>query len=301
MLARKLKQGILIILISLMSCNAFANGTTATPSTTKKTSHTIIKKHRTAITKKSALKHHTARKLTAVGKPMPWFNAIETDGDFDIQIHTSPTNRVQIERTDCYLDTWVEGGVLHLVLLPPPNAKPDANTKDVPVMPLEPIHVTVWMPELQSLTLNGTTSVMGDPIYSQWLNIDSEGQSHIILRGLLNVNKLIIHGASDVSLRWVKSHHLVVRGYDSSEIFVAGTADILDAKLVDDSHLDARYLRSHTVLVETEDSATANVLPLNSLNAFASGNSNIYYYKTPNYQLADTEFMGNVLQLGHWK
>lgn len=300
--ARKWKQTIIIILISLMCSCALANGTTSTTHT-KKIHASANKKHHAATARKSAVKHHPVRKkVIAAGKPEPWFNSIETDGDFEIQIHTSRTNRIQIQRTDCYIDSWVEGGVLHLVLLPPPDAKPDSNTNlETPPMPLEPIHVTVWMPELQNLTLNGTNSVMGDPIYSEWLNIDGEGQSNIILRGLLNVNKIIIHGASDVSLRWIKSHHLVVRGYDSSEIFLAGTADVLDAKLTDDAHLDARYLRSHTVLVETESGARANVLALKSLNAFAYGSSNIYYYKSPNYQLAETEFMGNVLQLGHWK
>lgn len=300
--ARKWKQAIIILLMGLISCCAWANGTSASYHHTSPKSKTISsKKHHVKKTKKRTVQRRVApKKIAAPGRAMPWFNSIETDGDFDIQIHTSRTNRVLIQQTASDIDSRVEGGVLHLVVIPPPEDK-TAKHSDEPPMPMEPIKVTVWMPELQTLHLNGTDSVMGDPIYSQWLNIEGEGQSHVILRGLINVNKINIHGASDVSLRWVQSQHLIVRGYDTSEIFLAGTADVLDAKLMDDAHLDARYLRSHTVLVQTEGGAKANVLALNSLNAFASGDSNIYYYKSPRYQLAQTEFMGNVLQLGYWK
>ena len=56
--------------------------------------------------------------------------------------------------------------------------------------------------------------------------------------------------------------------------------------------------RAQHILIQTKNFATAKLLPIQSLRAFATDFSNVYFYKMPDYISRYTRRSGNVLQLG---
>ncbi len=74
-------------------------------------------------------------------------------------------------------------------------------------------------------------------------------------------------------------------------------AKTLYARLAGNAILGAQYLRANHIQVQTQNNASAYVMPLNTLRAFASGRANIYYYSHPKNLTRDTKQSGNVLQM----
>lgn len=222
------------------------------------------------------------------------FSSIEADGDFNIYI-TGGNNRSVVLDNDA--NEYVNAEVIDNKLV-----------LNVPVYPEEknivfpPATVRITVPYVEALYLNGHSSVIGNNIRSYGLTIVSDEDSNIVLNGVVGVNKITASGDSNISISWVDSKNLEVLLSGCARVYLAGVTDLLQARLAGASHLNAKYLRPRVMLIQTQDQAVAEVLAIKYLYAFATGQSNIYYFKTPdkNY-LESTEFSGNSLQLGHWQ
>lgn len=224
---------------------------------------------------------------------LPAFDAIQTDGNFNINFVTGRPQQVQIEaNARPYVIAQVEDNTLMLSLAI------DPATKKPIVCP--PITVEVAVPFLSRLSLAGATTLIANDINGNF-SIIAGDNSRITLNGIVNVKNIQASGNSVVRLRWVNAGELKVCGTDTARIFLAGTTQVLEARMSGYAFLDAKYLRPKVALVRTQDDATAEVLSTYSLYTFAYGDSNIYFYKKPGVFLESSTESGDILQLGRWR
>lgn len=220
------------------------------------------------------------------------FDSIHANGHFNIVVKTGAVSRVQINSPlESYVVKRVEDNKLYLGVDFGDNTPPP----DYP-----PIQVVVQMPMLNDLELSDQVTVMGNDIQSAGLRIYAQGCSHIFLTGVLSVSQIEAAQESDISLRWVDSHHLSIFAMDNARIFLAGVAQVMQARLAGEAELQAKYMRPKSLFVQTQQNSMAEVLSVKDMYAFAYDNSNIYFYKSPDLMVRSTHASGNALQMGLW-
>jgi len=155
----------------------------------------------------------------------------------------------------------------------------------------------VSVPELRNITLNGNAIVSSRDFKTSKLTIIAKDYSTVNLEGQFNIDKIFQLSRGRINVSWINSNKLLIGGYDSGPICLAGVADNMVVKLVKDASLNARYLRTQKTSVITADRARAEILALDTLSAFAVDTSSIFYYKKPKNLTVVTRDSGNALQL----
>lgn len=300
---------IAMIFIAIYVNNVYANGFSNNSVTTDKT---VATKNITQKSKKKTktIKHAKKRrkkKTKPVAKTkmaaMPvqqnvyhrtvaHFDGIEADGNFNIELVNDPQYRVEIKdpNLNC-IKAWVDGDGLLILSSDKDHSECRGNVATA----------TISMPNLAALYISGSSSVSANNIRSQGLVIEAKDESNAVILGTVNLTKLSTAGDSNVSVRWVDSHDLELVEAGDSQVSLAGVTGLLQARLLDNAELNAKYLRAKTILVHTQDKASADVLATHYLYAFADDHSNIYYFKSAKYHLESSHLSGNVLQMAHWR
>jgi hypothetical protein len=205
------------------------------------------------------------------------FTAIVVDGPMDIDlIPQPPTERlhrltfVSSRETAGSLVASVDNGVLYLRNMEKMHAKG---------MPRPQVKVPVG--ELHFLNYNSSGILSGQRIRGQNLTKINVNGGVVSLSGPeIGLRSLTVTGGGNVSISNIKtSQTLYVRGKDNTRIALKGRAQAIEVVLSLNSALDARFLRAENGFVNTTDNARADVNVRHSLNAFATGTSNIYYHQ----------------------
>jgi hypothetical protein len=160
--------------------------------------------------------------------------------------------------------------------------------------------VMVNMPTLNKLVVNGQANVAGTNLHSDGLNVEAHGSGKIKLIGMINLKSITQTGHNRIYLRWINSNTLSVNSSDEGFIYLGGVAKTIYARLYDHAILNAQYLRTSIVQVQTKNYSSAFVYPVTTLRAFANNNGNIYYYAYPRNMTRYAAQSGNVLQMA-WR
>lgn len=158
--------------------------------------------------------------------------------------------------------------------------------------------IKITAPELKNITVTDNARVSSKDFSTRNLTIIAKGNGEVNLEGRLNVGRIFQFSNGRMNISWIDSDRLFLSGHGSGPIYLAGIADDVVVKLVKNSFLNARYLRTQKASVFTVNSARAEVLVIDDLDAFAIDKSSIYYYKRPEQLTVVTRASGNVLQPG---
>lgn len=179
------------------------------------------------------------------------------------------------------------------------NSRIRHNTVYISKRPDHPgrVKLTVLIHRIDHLRLTGNASFNGRIDNSKALSIRAYDHSRIKLKGKINLKRLVANGSSKINLEWVNAKSLNIHSANNARIRLAGVANQVRASINGNSKLNAQYLRAKTAIVQTHGSASAKIMAINNLRAFAFDKSNIYYYKQPSHITRFTRNSGNVLQL----
>ena len=218
------------------------------------------------------------------------FDAIHASGYFTVVIVNSRSAKQPAVKVAGYSFEPIQVRVHHhtLYLQSPGHPVPGFNHREI---------VTVYTDHLEGLTVAGPTNVRGLDIYSNGLMIQSSGTGNILLRGKIQLNRIQQSGDNRINIRWVDSGMLYVNSTGRGSIHLAGVSNVLYARLRGHASLNAQYLRTHDVQVQTKNQSAASVCPTHTLRAFAFDHSNVYYYKYPKNITQYSAQSGNVLQM----
>lgn len=167
-----------------------------------------------------------------------------------------------------------------------------------PIGTRKPAIITVRAKNLRRIETYESSSVRGKKIRANNLTVITHDNSKVNLSGMINLKYVTALNSSHINLRWVNSKKVKLYSIGNSKIRLSGRVKTLHARLFGNSKLNAKFLRANHVWVQTNNHASAKLLPIISIRAFAADDSNIYYYKYPKYITRHTTQSGNVLQLG---
>ncbi len=136
---------------------------------------------------------------------------------------------------------------------------------------------------LKSLYSNGNKSIIFHNILSSNLKIETHNSHHVVIQGIVSLNKISCTGNGNLLIYWVNSPYLRIDGSGKEKISLAGIAKTLDVKLSQDVYLFAQQLRAQKGFITTEKRAQAIVNTRDILSAFAQDNSVIYYSSPVNF------------------
>ena len=166
------------------------------------------------------------------------------------------------------------------------------------IMPFDSVSVEgpfdielIQVPDQASFYLNGNNSLIDQSIYlvkdhvlhffmNKEYSYPDEVRMHLTVL-TPNLRRLHYNGPGDVKLSPLKADHLTLIAEGKAKIYTCGSATRFDITLSGTAHLNAKCLYANTIYVNTSDTAVAEVTNSGSLGAFASGNSDIYYYDNP--------------------
>jgi len=217
---------------------------------------------------------------------MARFTGIHANGNLSITLN--PGNaRYQVVKNpnQQYVSATVKGRQLYLNEVTVPHHQPQR------------VHVTVRMNQLHTIDTTGKVSIKAKNIRASHLHIHASGQSHVNLAGNMDVRQINASQNAHVFLRWVNSKQLQIHESGRAYTKISGVANQVQAKVKNASILNATYLRTQHMWAQTQNSARISTLPINSLRAFASDQSNIYFYKMPAHLTRLSTGSGNILQL----
>lgn len=151
---------------------------------------------------------------------------------------------------------------------------------------------------LRQLIINRVAQIQLNGLNSPNLELKVSHSGPVKLTGVSGLSHLMLDQTAPVAIAWVNSRQLNLDLSGKEHVFLAGTTDLLISHLSGQSSLDAKYLRAKTAFIETEGTSRAQVTVLDSLNAYARDQSNIYYYHVPKLVGRYYQGTGTVLYMG---
>lgn len=138
------------------------------------------------------------------------FTSISTDGAFQIEVNSQKTLSLEIEGDDNILpviSTDVSGSVLHI-----------KNTRSYSAS--EPIVLTITIPNLEGVSINGAGSVEVKGLKNEKFEIDVNGAPTILASGETNLLDINTNGAGKIDTHKLRALRAVVESNGISKVAV---------------------------------------------------------------------------------
>jgi hypothetical protein len=275
----------------------------------------LQKKHAAADKNRSQLKE-AMNQITTLKRSLPPFEKVYIDTPLNVRIERSHAFKHELEitgprQTLSNLILSVRGSTLqiHQTVAAPQSQKLATLTLRIPE--LRELHVIspgyvrgydiqsseldVYIQGSGSVNLSGqninlqrlTSKDAGDiqisGINSNNVTIDSSNTRAICLNGHVGLRQIIAgNNTQRITVPSIDySHRIDIVSHSTGTFYLSGKVPFLSAELGGSSLLDARNLRVRKAFINTADHAEADVFVTESLNAFATGTSDIYYYVHP--------------------
>lgn len=154
---------------------------------------------------------------------------------------------------------------------------------------------------VRKLSISDEAIVKIKGVTSHYLDIDmanGEGVKRgpdIRLEGFVDLREVKFSGNGNLSLFWINSPKLLINGYGTASIHMAGYVNLLNMNLYQYAEMDGQYLRVKKAYIKTSGHALARLQPIKQLNVLATGWSNVYYYSVPHFKAAYMTGNGAVL------
>lgn len=155
--------------------------------------------------------------------------------------------------------------------------------------------VKISAPELKKIIVIDHATLSANNFKTGRLNITAKGYGVIELKGKYDLGKIRQFGYGKIYASWVNSQSLSIESDAGGPIYLAGRADNLIVKITKDALLYASFLRAKKAYVFATDQASAEILALDTLGAFAVDRSSVHYYKRPKELTVVTRNSGRVL------
>ncbi len=222
------------------------------------------------------------------------FKRIVAESDINITLRNSNRPQVAVMNREQpgrdLVITTVKNGTLYLR-----DAAPcDARIRD------KPLQVLVDANGIDFIRLHKRSSLYAPNYRAHNLKILSFSAGNIILHGPIHSNHIEQHGTGMISMDSINAKQLDIMTSGPGLVRVAGSVDTLTVRALGNGKIDAKYLRTKDAVIQTNGISEVAVAPYYSLNGFASGNSYIYYYKTPAFIVPRPMGSGNILQMQYW-
>ncbi len=228
-------------------------------------------------------------------KPLIPFKGIAADGNIHVVVVPGKFRSVQIMNKHFSGDKLVSTSVSRGVLVLHDVSRDNLEEKAPRI-----IKVKVVTPTLGAIHLSGNSCLSAKNLAYNIVDIDTATSGYLKIRGNVCLHHILQRGRGPINIEWTNSDHIRIISTGPGPIHIAGKTDILNIRARDHADIDTKFLRANSGLIQTSENATVAVTVVDALSGFATGISNIFYYKTPRHLTRHTYDMGNVIQMNYW-
>jgi hypothetical protein len=223
-----------------------------------------------------------------LSRKLPYIDSVFIRGDINLHITGSEReNRIQLKAYYPRLTIRVYRGAIYISYSRP---------LDYHQYPRPSIKLS--LNRLRQLTVSGEAHVIGGNLNTDYgLAITNCGSGFLWLSGPLNVIKIENTGRAVVGLKGVMSQHLSILATAQGVIKLTGMTHLLLIRAFQQAIVDTRFMDSTIAFVQAGDDALVTVYTPESLRAFATDMSTIYYYTPPAHLIKHSAFSGNILPM----
>lgn len=180
------------------------------------------------------------------------------------------------------IDTSVEGDVLHVGL------------RGILLRHRTPIEVLLTLPQLESLSVNGSGDHTVSGFAGDRLDVALDGSGSMRFNGRYRAITAAVHGSGDLELTGGSSDTVAAAVVGTGRLTLVGAGRALQATLRGSGDLDARHLRADDVDLLLEGSGDAAVYARKQLHAQLTGSGEACVYGNPDERSVKREGTGSV-------
>ena len=180
------------------------------------------------------------------------------------------------------IDTSVDGDVLHI------------GPRGILLRHRTPIEVILTLPQLESLSVNGSGEHTVSGFAGDHLDVALDGSGSMRFNGRYRAIMAAVHGSGDLELTGGTSDTVNAAMIGSGRLTLVGGTRALAAELHGSGDLDARHLRADDVDLMQEGSGDAAVYARKRLHAQLTGSGEARVYGNPDERSVKREGSGAV-------
>lgn len=139
---------------------------------------------------------------------------------------------------------------------------------------------------------NHTLRIYLDPSYTYNPNVHVK-----VTIDTPTLSTISIHDGGKIVAQNIRTGHFTVQQQDTSYVALSGAVGRFDATVTGKGRLNAKCLQAEAIFVNTTDYAQAEILGQQGVSALATGQSDIYYYSTPEMTAPYQRQSGSVMRM----
>jgi len=197
---------------------------------------------------------------------------VDLAGPVNLTLRQGPTPSLEVrgeQRLLANIDTTVDGDMLHI------------GPRGILLRHRTPIEVTVTLPALESLSVNGSGEHTVSGFAGDHLDVALDGSGSMRFNGRYREIMAAIHGSGDLELTGGTSDTVDAAVIGTGRLTLVGSTRALHAELRGSGDLDARHLRADEVDLAQQGSGDSAVYARKRLHAELTGSGEARVFGNP--------------------
>lgn len=210
---------------------------------------------------------------------------VDLSGPVNLTLRQGPTPSIDVrgeQRLMANIDTSIDGDVLHI------------GPRGILLRHRTPIEVTVTLPSLESLSINGSGEHTVSGFSGDHLDVALDGSGSMKFNGRYREITAAVHGSGDLELTGGTSDTVDAAVIGSGRLTLVGASRELRAELRGSGDLDARHLRADEVTLVQQGSGDCAVYARKRLHAELTGSGEARVYGNPEEHAVSRNGSGTV-------
>jgi hypothetical protein len=210
---------------------------------------------------------------------------VDLSGPVNLTLRQGPAQALEVrgeQRLLANIDTSIDGDMLHI------------GPRGILLRHRTPIEVTVTLPTLDSLSINGSGEHTVSGFAGDHLDVALDGSGSMKFNGRYRAIMAAVHGSGDLELTGGTSDTVDAAVIGSGRLTLVGASRALHAELRGTGDLDARHLRTDEVTLMQQGSGDCAVYARKRLHAELTGSGDLRVYGNPEQHSVSRTGSGSV-------
>jgi hypothetical protein len=210
---------------------------------------------------------------------------VDLAGPVNLTLRQGATQSLEVrgeQRLLANIDTSIDGDVLHI------------GPRGILLRHRTPIEVTVTLPTLESLSVNGSGEHTVSGFAGDHLDVALDGSGSMRFNGRYREIMAAVHGSGDLELTGGTSDTVDAAVVGTGRLTLVGSSRALHAEMRGSGDLDARHLRAEEVALMQKGSGESAVYASKRLHAEMSGSGEARVFGNPDQRSVSRNGSGTV-------
>ena len=210
---------------------------------------------------------------------------VDLSGPVNLTLRQGPTPLLEVrgeQRLLANIDTSIDGDILHI------------GPRGILLRHRTPIEVTVTLPALESLSVNGSGEHTVSGFAGDHLDVALDGSGSMRFNGRYREIMAAVHGSGDLELTGGTSDTVDAAVVGTGRLTLVGSSRVLHADMRGSGDLDARHLRAEEVGLTQQGSGESAVYASKRLHAEMSGSGEARVFGNPDQRSVSRTGSGSV-------